>query len=214
MLAMDKSYRYLGYFFLLLIPLTFLGFYKTYIVQFPNFTKNITSFIHIHAFIATVWIAILIVQPFLIINKKYALHRKVGKLSYIVFPLLILSFIPQIIRTANSDNPKNLFFSLADSVLLIVFYSLAVYYKKISSRHMRYMIATTLVFLGPTVGRIGPILLGLSELVTQNIQYAITYLILVTLLLYDKNNNKKYQPYVTAICFFAFHQVVYHIVFL
>lgn len=143
---MDKSYKYLGYFFLLLIPLTIAGFYKTYIVQFPNFKENITYFIHIHAFIASVWIGILIVQPFLIVNKKFALHRKVGKVSYIVFPLLILSFVPQIIRTANSDNQKDLFFSLADSSLLIIFYSLAVYYKKISSRHMQYMIATTLVF--------------------------------------------------------------------
>jgi hypothetical protein len=211
---MDKSYKYLGYFFLLLVPLTIAGFYKTYIVQFPNFKENITSFIHIHAFIASVWIGILIVQPFLIVNKKFALHRKVGKVSYIVFPLLILSFVPQIIRTANSDNPKNLFFSLADSSLLIIFYSLAVYYKKISSRHMRYMIATTLVFLGPTVGRIGPILLGWSELVTQNIQYLIIYLILASLLFYDRANGKKYQPYVTAICFFIIHQIVYHIVFL
>lgn len=211
---MDKSYKYLGYFFLLLIPLTIAGFYKTYIVQFPNFKENITPFIHIHAFIASVWIGILIAQPFLIVNKKIALHRLVGKVSYIVFPLLILSFVPQIIKTANSDNPKNLFFSLADSFLLILFYSLAVYYKKIRSRHMRYMIATTLVFLGPTVGRIGPILLGWSELFTQNMQYLIIYLILAGLLFYDRANGRKYQPYVTAICFFIIHQIVYHIIFL
>jgi hypothetical protein len=211
---MDKSYKYLGYFFLLLIPLTIAGFYKTYIVQFPNFKENITSFIHIHAFIASVWIVLLIVQPFLIANKKFALHRKTGRLSYVVFPLLILSFVPQIIRTANSDNPKNLFFPLADGSLLIVFYSLAIYYKRISSRHMRYMIATTLVFLGPTVGRIGPILLGWSELVTQNIQYAIIYTILASLLFYDKANGKKYQPYIIIICFFVLHQLIYHIVFL
>jgi len=209
---MDKSYKYLGYFFLLLIPLTIAGFYKTYIVQFPNFNENITYFIHIHAFIAMVRIGILIIQPFLIVNKKFALHRKVGKLSYVVFPLLILSFLPQMIRTANSDNPKNLFFSLADCTLLIVFYSLAVYYKKISSKHMRYMIATTLVFLGPTVGRIGPIFLGWSEMVTQNVQYLIIYLILISLLFYDKKNGRKFHPYAIAICFFVAHQIVYHIV--
>lgn len=211
---MDKSYKYLGYFFLLLVPLTLAGFFKTYIVQFPNFKENITFYIHAHAFIASVWIGVLIVQPFLIVNKKFALHRKVGKLSYVLFPLLILSFVPQIIRTAYSDNPKYLFFSLADSSLLILFYCLAIYYKKTSSRHMRYMIATTLVFLGPTVGRIGPILLGWSELFTQNIQYLIIYLILISLLFYDRANGKKYQPYVTAICFFIIHQIVYHIVFL
>ncbi len=211
---MDKSYRYLGYFFLLLIPLTIAGFFKTYLVQFPYFEEDITYFIHFHALIATVWIGILMVQPFLILNKKFTTHKKVGKFSYVIFPLLIISFIPQIISTANSANPKNLFFSFADGSLLILFYSLAVYFRKESSRHMRYMIATALVFLGPTVGRIGPILLGWSELVTQNAQYGIIYLILVSLLFYDKKNGKKYQPYATAICFYILHQVFYHIVFL
>jgi hypothetical protein len=211
---MDRSYKYLGYFLLLLIPLTIAGFYKTYIVQFPNFTENITNFIHVHAFIATVWIGLLIIQPFLIVNRQFALHRKLGKVSYIVFPLLVLSFIPQIIRTANSDNPKNLFFSLADGSLLIIFYSLAIYYKKISSKHMRYMIATALVFLGPTLGRIGPILLGWSELFTQNIEYLIIYTILASLLFYDRANGRKYQPYITIIAFFIIHQIVYHIIFL
>ena len=79
---------------------------------------------------------------------------------------------------------------------------------------MRYMIATTLVFLGPTVGRIGPILLGWSEMMTQNVQYGIIYLILVSLLFYDKANGKKFQPYSIAICFFVVHQIVYHVVFL
>ncbi|HEY0668135.1 MAG TPA: hypothetical protein VGD22_08185 [Sphingobacteriaceae bacterium] len=211
---MGITYKHLGYFFLLLIPLTIAAFYKTYIVQFPNFKENITSFIHIHAVIALIWVGILIAQPFLIANKKFALHRKVGKLSYIVFPILILSFVPQMIRTVNSDNPKFLFFPLADSILLILFYSLAVYYRRQRAKHMRYMIAGVLVFLGPTIGRIGPIWLGWSELVTQNIQYLIIYLILGSLSFYDRANGRNYQPYVTAICFYLLHQIVYHILFL
>lgn len=76
------------------------------------------------------------------------------------------------------------------------------------------MIATTLVFLGPAVGRIGPIWLGWSEIVTQNVQYGIIYSILIGLFLYDKANGKKNMPYAIAICFFIIHQIVYHLVFL
>ena len=211
---MDKTYKYLGYFLLLLIPLTFLGFYRTYIVQFPNFKDDITIYTHMHAFIASIWILMLIIQPLLILKKKYSLHRTIGKLSFIVFPLLILSFIPQIIRIFNSGNINNLFFPLADGLLLIIFYSLAIYNRRATPKHMRYMIATSIVFLGPTVGRIGPILLGWSELFTQNIQYGIIYSILITLLFYDKLNGNKYKPYLTAISFFMLHQIVYHLVFL
>jgi hypothetical protein len=211
---MEKAYKYLGYFMLLLIPLVFAGFYKTYIVQFPNFEENNNSFIHLHALIATVWISMLIAQPFLILNKKFALHRTIGKLSYIVFPLLILSFVPQMIRLSHSEHSENLFFPLADCILLIVFYSLAIYNKKASSKHMRYMIAVAIVFLGPTIGRIGPILLGWSGIFTQNVQYGIIYLILISLIIYDRTNKKNYTPYLVAIACFAIHQVVFYLLFL
>ena len=211
---MDKTYKYLGYFFLLLIPLIFAGFYKTYFKPFPHFGENINFYIHIHAALAALWVVILITQPFLIINKKRAQHKKVGKLTYFVFPLLILSFIPQIIRIYKSGEFAFLFFPIADGSLLILFYSLAVYYRKKTAKHMRYMIASALVLLGPTIGRIGVILLGLGDVMTQNIQYGITYTILICLILYDRKNNRNYQPYLVAIGAYVIHQVVFHIIFL
>ncbi len=210
---LEKKYKYLGYFLLLLIPLTFVGFYKTYFSQFPAFEKNIDAFIHFHAFIASIWILLLIVQPLLIINKKHKIHIKVGKISFFIFPLLILSFIPQMIKIINSENSIFLFFPLSDSILLILFYSLAIYNRKTAPKHMRYMIATTLVFLGPTVGRIGPILLGWSELLTQNVQYGIIYLILVSLIFLDKSNSKDFKPYLIALACWIIHQVVFLLVF-
>lgn len=201
---------------LLLILLTIAGFFKTYIVQFPNFQPNNNWFIHLHAIIATVWILILIVQPFLILNRKFAIHRIVGKLSYIVFPLLVISFIPQIIRIFNSEYPRNIFFPVADCVLLIIFYSSAIYYRKMSPKHMRYMIATALVLLGPTIGRIGPRWFGWSDILTQNIQYTIAYTILISLIFYDKSKGKgkDYNPYLVAVGGFALHQIVFHLIFL
>ena len=209
---MEKAYRNLGYFLLLLLPLTFFGFYKTYFVQFPDFEDNITLFVHLHAVIAAIWILLLIVQPLLIINRKNRLHRKLGKLSYIIFPMLILSFVPQMIRILDSDAPQFLFFPLADSVLLILFYSLAMYHKRNASKHMRYIIGTATVFLGPTIGRIGPHLFNWSMGVTQNVQYGVIYLILVGLIYYDKRNNKKYQPYSLILATWVIHQITFNLI--
>jgi hypothetical protein len=75
------------------------------------------------------------------------------------------------------------------------------------------MIAAMLVFLGPTVGRIGPILLGWSEVRTQNIQYIIVYTILIGLLVYDRESFKKRQPYLVAIAFFIIHQLTFYFTF-
>lgn len=210
---MERKYRYTGYFIILFFPLIFIAFYKTYFEHFPKFTPNIQPYHHAHAVIATIWILMLIIQPILVANKKYELHRKIGRLSYFIFPLLILFFIPGEIRVANSDTPKDIFFAVADTMVLIPLYLLAIYNKKNTAKHMRYMIASALVFFGPTIGRIGPILLGWSGLATQNVQYSIIYAILAALILYDRNVRKS-KPYFVAIALFLVHQLAFYFIYL
>lgn len=210
---MEKAYKNTGYFMLLLIPLVILGFYKTYFSQFPDFNEKITLFHHLHALIASVWILTLISQPLLIRFKRYKTHKIIGKFTYVIFPLLILSFGPMILRNLNSDHPLNAFFSIADCTLLILFYLLAVYNKKNTPKHMRYMIGAAIVFLGPTIGRIGPILIGLSEKVTQNIQYGIIYLILLGSILLDLKHGKKFRPYMLIFAGWIVHQITFNLIF-
>jgi len=209
-----KNYKYLGYFSILLLPITFLAFYKTYFVQFPNFiTEKIDGYIHLHTIIASIWVFILIGQPILIIRKKNKLHKVIGKLSYILFPLLILSFIPLIINMFHSEHQKAIFFPISDSILLITFYSLAIYNRKNVSKHMRFMIGTALVFLGPIIGRIGFNILRLSHFTTQNVYYGIIYLLLISLILYDKKNNDEYQPYILMLILWVIHLIAFNLIF-
>ena len=90
---MEKEYRNIGFIFLLFIPLTFLGFYKTYFVLSPEFAGSVDFYTHIHALVASIWITLLITQPLLIRFKNFKLHRFFGKISYFIFFALILSFI-------------------------------------------------------------------------------------------------------------------------
>lgn len=211
---MEKEYRNLGFVLLILIPLILLGFYRSYIIQIPHFEEDINLFVHLHALFATVWIFTLIAQPLFIRYKKFKAHRFLGKLSYIIFPLLILSFIPQMLKHINANDYQFLFFPGADSFLLIIFYVLAIINRKKTFIHMRYMIAAAIVFLGPTVGRIGPGLLKWSDLTTQNVMYGIIYIILLSLIFYDKTNQKNYKPYLVALFGFFIHQVIFLIIFL
>jgi hypothetical protein len=210
---MERKYKYLGYVLIVLLPLLFVAFYKTYFIRFPDFNEDIKLFDHVHGAIALAWVLLLIVQPILISKKKNALHRKLGRLSYFVFTLLILSFVPQIIKIIRRGTMQDLFFPIADVSVLIPLYLLAIYYRKNVAKHMRYMIAAILVFFGPTVGRIGPLLLGWSPVFTQTIQYTLIYCILAGLIFYD-GNLKKSRPYFVAIAFFIMHQLAFYAVFL
>lgn len=209
---MEKTYKNLGYVLLLLIPFTFFGFYKTYFNQFPTF-ESTRSYIHIHAAIASIWILMLIAQPLLIRKRKYKLHRLVGKISYWVFPLLILSFIPGMVRLVNSDDPTILFFPLSDVIMLLLFYSLAIFHKRNTSKHMRYMIGAALVFLDPTLGRIGIFWLGLSDKVNQNLLCTIIFLTLIGLIFVDRKNGKNYTPYLIIFSTWVIHIVIFNLLF-
>jgi hypothetical protein len=202
---MEKEYRNIGIIFLLFIPLTFLGFYKTYFVLSPEFVGTVDAYTHIHAFTASLWITLLIVQPLLIRSKNFSLHRTFGKISYLVFFALILSFIPQMIKEYGKGLfPLNASF---DIILLMLFYILAIKYKKDVAIHMRYMIAIALIFVGPTLGRIIFFLLELEYLGPFQIPYLIVISILLGLIFWDKKNGKNYKPYLVAVAAFGIYLI-------
>lgn len=202
---MEKEYRNIGFIFLLFIPLTFFGFYKTYFVLSPEFEGTVDYYTHIHAFIASLWITLLIVQPLLIRSKKFSLHRTFGKISYVVFFALILSFIPQMIKEYGKGLfPLNASFDIA---LLMLFYFLAIKHKKDVAIHMRYMIAIALIFVGPTLGRIIFFLLELEHLGPSQIPYLIVVATILSLIFWDRKNGKNYKPYLVAIAVFSIYLI-------
>lgn len=207
---MEKQYRNIGIIFLLFIPLTFFGFYKTYFVLAPEYAGTIDVFTHIHAFTASLWVTLLIAQPLLVRNKNYKLHRIFGNISYYVFVALILSFIPQMIKEYSRGSfPLNASF---DVVLLILFYTMAITNKKNVSIHMRYMIAITLIFIGPTLSRIIYITLDLGHLSFLKLPYILINGILIGLIFWDKASNRKYQPYLVALVSFMIYLTALYLI--
>ena len=82
-----------GYYFIGLIGLILIGFWPSYFSKFVNGTADFTVYFHFHATMVSTWVFMLIAQPILIRKRKLALHRLIGKLSYIVFPLILISII-------------------------------------------------------------------------------------------------------------------------
>lgn len=207
---MEKKYENAGYFMLLLFPLTFAGYYVSYISQIPDFNANIRMAHHVHAFVALLWLILLIAQSFLMRYKKVALHRIVGKLSYVLFAILIVTFFPLIHRDSV------ILFPLADMSALIIFYTLGIIHKNEPEKHMRYMIALALVFLDPTLGRIVfqvSRLLNFHTLAVHHITLGTISLILVALIFFDHVNHRNYRPYLTALTFYVAYQITFQVIY-
>lgn len=190
---MEKDYRHFSYLFLAILILIFFAFYNTYFGLFPTFTGT-TTLVHAHAVTVLLWFALLIGQPILIRNKHVALHRLVGKVSYGLVALMVISFL--FMSRLHQLRGKDLMIfaaNFSDISLFIVFYGLAIIYRHKVTYHARFMMMTVLPFLGATIGRlprfpISSAVLGL--------------LIIIGLLLYERYTHRVYKPYAISLAVF------------
>lgn len=88
-----------GYYFIALLFLAVIGFWNSYfsklfsgIDSILHFSE-INNYIHFHAVTMLLWIGMLITQSFLIRFNKRSLHKFVGKFSYLLVPVLVISLI-------------------------------------------------------------------------------------------------------------------------
>lgn len=199
---MEKGYKYIGFISLLLIPLTIIGFLKSYLGEFPNFVDNPGAAIHFHFFISAIWILLFILQPLLIYYKKIRLHKAIGRWSYLLFFLLLVSFIPLFIIQISYGYLPLTILTTFDILSLIFLYGLAIYHRKNGAIHMRYMISLVLVFALPSIGRINSHWLDFSFIGNMNIGFGLVGIFFVGLILKDKLNKQDYTPYLVALAGF------------
>ena len=82
-------YRFAYMYVAFALVVTIIGFWPSYF----SIIDDVPFAFHAHAFAATAWIILVGFQSWSIHHRARELHRKVGKLSLLLFPLLIVSFV-------------------------------------------------------------------------------------------------------------------------
>ena len=127
---MEKGYKHLAYFFGILALITFVNINKKYFSLFPEFSglKNIH---HFHAVALTLWLIMLIVQPILIAKNQMTAHRLIGRISYLLVPIMFVSMLlayhNQYLRfvaeaKSESETLAFVFSPTTDSIPFLIFY--------------------------------------------------------------------------------------------
>lgn len=146
-----------GYYFIGLVVMVILGFWPSYFSKFFNGTANFNFYFHFHALMMSLWILALIIQPILIRKKKLSIHRLIGKLSYVLMPLLFTSIILlkhyRIGGQVTEGLGASLWLQLKDLVIIGIMYGIAIKYRHNIQIHARAMIATGIVFIEPALAR-------------------------------------------------------------
>ncbi len=198
-----------GLVIIILMLLTLVGFYPTYISKFPTF-ENITRVQHFHGAMMMIWFLLLVTQPFLINYKKYKLHRTLGKVSYVIAPIVMFSIFlasrHEYYRdTTNHTEDESLAGLALDITSLIAFgvcYVLAIVNAKNTPLHMRYMVGTAIIIMGPGIMRIIAIYEIFGDINFPTVvlySYIICAFIGVGLMAYDLIKNKPYKPYLIVV---------------
>jgi hypothetical protein len=203
---MEKMYRNTAIFIVIIIIGVQWGFYLSYSSQFPNF-KDKTNIIHIHGALLMVWLGLLVVQPLLIAYGKAHIHRAIGKLSYVLGPLIIItlfligrsSFLRHSANAPEREMLATMVLDIRGLFSFAIFWALAMINRKDSSSHMRFMIGTGILAIGPGVGRglIGN--LGLSFHDSLTVTDIVEILIPAICMAYDIYKKKNYKPWLTML---------------
>ena len=141
-----------------LLVLLILGFWPSY---FSPVASSATFGQHFHAVIMMGWVLILIVQPWLIRSRRRNIHRVIGRVSFVLGPLVVISALIVVLdNLAKLPQPyppiglSFFWFGLASALFFSMLYSLAIINRKDVQLHARYMVATALGFIVPGLGRL------------------------------------------------------------
>ena len=183
-----------GYYFFALVIIVLLGFWPSYFSGFFSGKNNYSFYFHFHACMMSVWIAMLIIQPILIRKKKLPVHRIIGKVSYIIMPMLFLSVLllvhSRIKGSDRNDLGLSIFVPFKDLLILVTTYFIAIRYRHNLQIHARAMVSTGIVFIEPALVRfMGHSVFKNDGTLAYFGTIGIIYAILITLIIIERKQK-------------------------
>ncbi|MHC5074793.1 MAG: hypothetical protein ACYTFE_08205 [Planctomycetota bacterium] len=194
--ATAAIFRYSVFFFVLVPLFAIWGFWVTYFTR-PAGTYHLYE--HFHGAMLFGWCLMLILQSSLIRANRRDIHRRVGKVSYIVAPLLVISTILLAnhklnVRGLNDDGVYILSLQVFLLIQWIVPYTLAMKNRKRSDVHARWMICTVMSMLDPIFARVIAVNfleVPFSTEIYQYFTYSFVNLILIALIVWDWKSHRR-----------------------
>lgn len=154
-------YKYGHYFVGFVLFVTVAGFWASYF----SLIGDVPIAFHVHAFTATSWLLLLLVQSVAIHHKFNAFHKLMGQASFVIFPLLIAGFVMIInvsaTRYAAQSSPFiavvgpsfGIGMVIAIAAYLTLFY-LALRHRRNIRLHAGYMLATPMILFESPFSRV------------------------------------------------------------
>ncbi|MDY2588182.1 hypothetical protein [Winogradskyella aquimaris] len=214
-MARKTYYKYAHIYLTLGLVIVLLGFSMTYFTRLKAFSLPY----HLHGISATLWMVLLIFQPYLFQKGKFKAHRYLGWSSLLLIPTIIICGIimMRLMILGQANYPPNLVYKLAfiDACTLFgfaVLYVLAIYFRKKLKLHSKFMVATIFGPLIPALTRMFLFTFEVTSDFVQSLTYSYVAIELVILIMIWRERNEK-ETYLTYVPFLIFiivqHSLMY-----
>ncbi len=180
-------------YFAALLIVALIAFWPTYLSL--GFGAS-SAFTHFHAVTATLWMVLLIAQPLAIRTRRLAWHRTLGKASYGVAAVVVVSMVllaNDRIRRATADafaaQTYFLYLQLSLAAVFGLSYGLGVATRRTMAWHARFMVCTGFTLIDPVVVRL---LAWADPSPTWNYQwftFGLTDLLIVALIYLERDSR-------------------------
>jgi len=145
----------------MMVVITFAGFWPSYFAPIGQ----VPLAFHVHAFTAMLWLFLIIAQSIAIQQRQNALHKTLGKASFVLFPLVIFGFVMILngmaTRYVSAAEPGDLVAAPGFSFMVLIAIAgfLALFYNALKFRrnvrlHAGYLLATPMILFESSFGRL------------------------------------------------------------
>lgn len=182
-----------GPYFAAMFLIALVAFWPSYLSK--AFSES-SSYTHLHALLSASWMLMLVTQPMLIRTKRLAWHRVVGRVSYVLAPLMVGSIvllahsrIKGVTGEAFAIQTYILYLQASLTMLFGLSYALAIYKRHAVAVHARFMVCTALTMIDPVVIRL---LFWIDRTPSWNYQwltFGLTDLALVALIWLERHSR-------------------------
>ena len=202
------TFRTSGYYFLGFLVVAIVAFWPSY---FGRELSEIDSYTHFHVAMMVIWFGLLIAQPFLIRRGMLSIHRRVGRVSYLLAPVILVSGLMLSHSRLNGldasefrDFGHFFFLPVQATLLFAVTWGLAMIFRRKAALHARFMVGTALTLIDPVVARLlGHFPQVENENYYQIVGFGLTDIVLLMLILADGHSGRGRAAFPVMLAMFA-----------
>jgi len=177
--ALEKSCLRLRLFFVVMasavIVTVFAGFAPTFYLR-GSFTQTrpMSVLLHVHGIVFSAWVSLFLVQTLLIARGSRRLHQRLGWVGAGIAAAMIILVTAAVIEQLRRVHgfpppPLALALSLFDIIVFAALVGTALYYRKRSDWHKRFMLSATIVLLGAPMFRAVVHFIGMGDMAKVSI---------------------------------------------